>query len=40
MPSASESEFWEQNYQAGNTRSDIGGAAPPFLSLLNSPAAP
>jgi len=40
MPSASESEFWEQNYQAGNTRWNIGGAAPPFLSLLNSPAAP
>jgi len=40
MPSASKSEFWEQNYQAGNTRWDIGGAAPPFLSLLNSAAAP
>ncbi|AFY99993.1 methyltransferase domain-containing protein [Calothrix sp. PCC 6303] len=29
-------EYWEQCYQEGNTRWDLGTAAPPFLSLLKS----
>lgn len=29
-------DFWEQRYQEGTTRWDIGQAAPPFVSLLNS----
>lgn len=31
-------EYWEQHYQEGTTRWDIGKAAPPFVSLLQSPA--
>ena len=34
------SEYWENRYQVGTTRWDIGQAAPPFVSLLNSPQAP
>lgn len=31
---------WENRYQEGTTRWDIGQAAPPFVSLLNSPQVP
>lgn len=31
---------WENRYQEGTTRWDIGQAAPPFVSLLNSSYAP
>jgi methyl halide transferase len=34
------SEYWENRYQAGTTRWDIGQAAPPFISFLNYPQAP
>jgi methyl halide transferase len=30
-------EDWEQRYQKGNTPWDLGVAAPPFVSLLESP---
>jgi methyl halide transferase len=29
-------EYWEQRYQEGTTRWDIGKAAPPFVSFLQS----
>jgi SAM-dependent methyltransferase len=32
--------FWEQRYQEGTTRWDIGQPAPAFVKFLNSPAAP
>lgn len=34
------SEYWENCYQEGTTRWDLGQAAPPFVSLLNSTDAP
>lgn len=34
------SEYWEQRYQEQRTRWDLGQAAPPFVSLLQSPTAP
>lgn len=34
------SGFWEEKYQAGTTRWDLGQPAPPFISLLDSPDAP
>ncbi len=34
------SQFWENRYIEGTTGWDLGQAAPPFVSLLNSPAAP
>jgi SAM-dependent methyltransferase len=40
MVSVKEAEYWEQRYHAGTDRWDIGQAAPPFASLLNSPHAP
>ena len=33
-------EYWEQRYQEGTTRWDLGQAAPPFKSLLHSTTAP
>ncbi|MGB7520463.1 MAG: methyltransferase domain-containing protein [Spirulinaceae cyanobacterium] len=33
-------DFWESKYQSGNTRWDLGKAAPPLVSLLSSPDAP
>jgi methyl halide transferase len=33
-------DFWEEKYQAGTTRWDLGQPAPPFVSLFDSPAAP
>lgn len=33
-------QFWEQRYQEGTTRWDLGQPAPPFLSLLASESAP
>lgn len=32
--------YWEERYQEGTTRWDLGQAAPPFVSLLNSPLSP
>ena len=32
--------FWEKRYQEGTTRWDLGQAAPPFVSLLETSAAP
>ncbi|KJH72435.1 methyltransferase domain-containing protein [Aliterella atlantica] len=40
MTSVADSEFWEAHYQEGRTRWDLGQAAPPFVSLLDSPTAP
>lgn len=40
MTSVANSEFWEAHYQEGTARWDLGQAAPPFASLLNSPYAP
>ena len=40
MVSVGNSEFWEKHYNEGTTRWDLGQAAPPFVSLLNSPQAP
>ncbi|PSB18067.1 SAM-dependent methyltransferase [filamentous cyanobacterium CCP1] len=34
------SEFWEERYQDGTTRWDLGQPAPPFVTLLNAPNAP
>ncbi len=34
------SQYWENRYQEGTTGWDIGQAAPPFVSLLDSAAAP
>ncbi len=33
-------EFWEQRYQEGTPRWDLGQPAPPFVSLLKDPGAP
>lgn len=40
MVTVASSEFWENRYIEGTTGWDLGQAAPPFVSLLNSPAAP
>lgn len=40
MVSITNPEYWENHYQEGTTRWDLGQAAPPFVSLLNSPHAP
>ena len=40
MLSIVNSEYWENRYQEGTTRWDLGQAAPPLQSLLNSPQAP
>lgn len=40
MTSVANPEFWEAHYQEGTTRWDLGQAAPPFVSLLDSPTAP
>lgn len=40
MVSVGNSEFWEKHYNEGTTRWDLGQAAPPLISLLNSPQAP
>lgn len=40
MVSAANPEFWEKHYNEGTTRWDLGQAAPPLISLLNSPQAP
>lgn len=34
------SEFWEERYQDGTTRWDLGQPAPPFVTLLNASDAP
>lgn len=36
MQSITESSYWEERYQEQTPRWDLGEAAPPFLSLLNS----
>lgn len=33
-------DFWEEHYQTGTTRWDLGEPAPPFVSLLQSAEAP
>ena len=33
-------DYWEQRYQEGTSRWDLGQVAPPFVTLLNSPTAP
>jgi methyl halide transferase len=33
-------EFWEERYQDGSTRWDLGQPAPPFVTLLAAPDAP
>jgi methyl halide transferase len=33
-------EFWENRYLSGETRWDLGGPSPPFVSLLAGPDAP
>jgi methyl halide transferase len=38
--STNDPQFWEQRYQEGTTRWDLGKAAPPFVRLLHSTAAP
>lgn len=38
MASVGNSDFWENRYQEGTTRWDLGQAAPPLVSLLSSPA--
>ena len=40
MVSVGNSEFWEKHYNEGTTRWDLGQAAPPLISLLNSAQAP
>ena len=40
MESVASAEFWQNHYQEGTTRWDLGEAAPPFVSLLNSTSAP
>lgn len=40
MPSVNNPQYWEQRYQLGTDRWDLGQAAPPFVSLLSSPDAP
>lgn len=39
-PSALTPDFWEERYQSGSTRWDLGQPAPPFVSLLDSADAP
>jgi SAM-dependent methyltransferase len=36
MVSTANYNYWEQNYQEGTTRWDLGRAAPAFVSLLNA----
>jgi SAM-dependent methyltransferase len=40
MPPTTDPQFWEQRYQDHSTQWDLGMAAPPFVSLLASSAAP
>ncbi len=40
MVTVASSEFWENRYIEGTTGWDLGQAAPPFVSLLDSTAAP
>lgn len=40
MSSTTEPHYWEQRYQEGTSRWDLGQPAPPFVHFLNSPAAP
>lgn len=40
MSSIKTAEFWEQFYQDGTTRWDLGRPAPAFVDLLTSPSAP
>ena len=40
MLSIANPEYWENRYQEGTTRWDLGQAAPPLQSLLNSTQAP
>ncbi len=40
MLSIADDKYWEQRYLEGTARWDLGKAAPPFLSLLTSPALP
>ena len=40
MPSITDPNYWEQRYQEGTSRWDLGQVTPPFVSLLNSPNAP
>lgn len=37
MVSIANSEYWENRYQEGTTRWDLGKASPPLVSLLNLP---
>lgn len=37
MVSIANSQYWEQRYQEGTDRWDLGKASPPLVSLLNSP---
>ena len=40
MTSVANSQYWENRYVDGTTGWDLGQAAPPFVSLLNSSVAP
>jgi len=40
MVSVADQNYWEQRYQQGRTRWDLGQAAPPFVSWLKSAALP
>ncbi len=40
MTFISEYNYWEQRYQEGTSRWDLGQVAPPFVSLLDSSTAP
>ena len=40
MLSGANPEYWENRYQEGTTRWDLGQATPPLVSLLNSEAVP
>lgn len=40
MAVVTDPNYWEKRYQEGSTHWDLGQAAPPFMSLLNLPAAP
>lgn len=39
-PNPLSAEFWEERYQEGTTRWNLGQPAPPFVTLLNSPDPP
>lgn len=39
-PTVQDSHFWEERYQTGSSRWDLGQPAPAFLQLLESPEAP